>query len=163
MKIIYPGSFDPITNGHLDIIRRSAELFDEVVISILINPSKKSLFSKDEKIEMIKELLYDSDYDNVSVKSFSGLLVDFVKQEKADGVVRGLRELSDYENEKQMALLNKSLYSKAETIFLVADSKYSYISASFVREIASFGGDISGLVPVSVEKKVMEKYNNRGN
>ena len=160
MKVIYPGSFDPITTGHLDIIKRSAEKFDTVIVGILKNTAKKSLFSTVEKIEMIEELLYD--YDNVTVKDFSGLLVDFVRQEEADGVVRGLRELSDFETERQMALLNKSLYPKMETIFLVADSKYSYISASFVREIASFGGDISGLVPESVGIKVKHKYSNGG-
>lgn len=157
MKIIYPGSFDPITYGHLDIIKRSAECFDEVVIGVLRNSSKKSLFTDAEKIEMIDELLYD--YNNVTVKVFSGLLVDFVRNESADGVVRGLRELSDFEYERQMALLNKTLYPKMETIFLVADSKYSYISASYAREIASYGGDASGLVPPSVEKRLLNKFN----
>ena len=160
MKIIYPGSFDPVTIGHMDIITRSCELFDEVVIGILNNPSKKSLFTMDEKIEMIQELLYD--YDNVIVKSFSGMLVDFFRIEEADAVVRGLRELSDFENEKQMALLNKALYPKMETIFLVADSKYSYISASYAREIASFGGDVSGLVTANVEKRLLQKYSHEG-
>lgn len=157
MKIIYPGSFDPITYGHLDIIKRSAECFDEVVIGVLRNSSKKSLFTDAEKIEMIDELLYD--YNNVTVKVFSGLLVDFVRNESADGVVSGLRELSDFEYERQMALLNKTLYPKMETIFLVADSKYSYISASYAREIASYGGDASGLVPPSVEKRLLNKFN----
>lgn len=159
MKIIYPGSFDPITYGHLDVIRRSIVLFDEVVIGVLNNPSKHSLFSVAEKIEMIEELLYD--YEHVEVKSFSGMLVDFVRQENANGVVRGLREMTDFESERQMALLNRSLYDKTETIFLVADSKYSFISASYAREVASFHGDVSGLVPPNVEKRLKEKFSGR--
>ncbi len=155
-KIIYPGSFDPVTYGHLDIIKRCAKLYDKVVIGVLKNLSKTALFDDHEKIEMLKELLYD--YDNVEVKIFSGLLVDFVRLEQADGVVRGLRELSDYEYEKQMAILNRTLYPKMETIFLVADARYSYISASFAREVASFGGDVSKMVPPNVEKRLKEKF-----
>lgn len=156
-KVIYPGSFDPITYGHLDIIKRSAEFFDEVVVGVLINKSKKSLFSLDEKIEMMEKLLYD--YHNVTIQSFSGLLVDFVRQENANGVVRGLRELTDFEYERQMAILNQTLNPDMETIFLVADSKYSYISSSYAREIASYHGDVSGLVPPSVEKELIKKFN----
>lgn len=155
MKIIYPGTFDPVTHGHMDIISRSAMLFDEVVIGVLVNINKKTLFTEQERIEMIQELLYD--YDNVTVKAFDGLLVDFVKAEDADGVVRGLRALSDYEYELQIALLNKSLYPKMETVFMVASSKYSHISSSFAKEIASWDGDTTGLVPESVAKRLKDK------
>ena len=157
MKIIYPGSFDPVTLGHLDIIRRSAKLFDEVVVGVLENGSKTSLFTRDEKIEMLEELLYD--YDNVSVKSFSGLLVDFVRLERADGVVRGLRAVTDYEYEQQMATLNRALYEPLETIFLVADGRYDYVSSSFAREIARYGGDVSKLVPECVAVRLSNKFN----
>lgn len=156
-RIIYPGSFDPVTFGHLDIIKRSAKVFEEVIVGVLTNKNKQGLFTVDEKIEMLTELLYD--YDNVRIKTFSGLLVDFVKMEEADGVLRGLRALSDYQYEKQMALLNSSLYPGMETIFLVANPNYSFISASYARELASFGGDVSGLVPPSVEKRLRAKFN----
>ena len=156
MKVIYPGSFDPVTNGHLDIIRRSACLFDEVIVGVLINQQKAGLFSIAERIEMLRDLLYD--YENVTVEGFQGLLVDYVQEKQADGVVRGLRAISDYDYETQLALLNRSLQGHVETIFLVADPKYSFISATYAREIASWGGDVSQLVPPAVEKRLMEKY-----
>nr|WP_072514213.1 pantetheine-phosphate adenylyltransferase [Ndongobacter massiliensis] len=160
MKIVYPGSFDPVTIGHMDIIQRSAAIFDEVVVGVLTNTQKASLFSSTERIEMIEQLLYD--YDNVSVQGFSGLLVDFVRLCGADGVVRGLREMTDFEYERQMALLNRSMFPQMETIFLVADSAYSYISSSYAREIAMWGGDVSRLVPPLVEEKLREKYSTGG-
>lgn len=156
MKIIYPGSFDPITYGHMDIISRSAVLFDEVIIGVLVNKSKNTLFSVEERIEMIQELLYD--YDNVRVVAFEGLLVDLVKREGARGVVRGLRALSDYEYELQIALLNKSLYPEMETVFLVASSQYQHISSSFAKEVVSFHGDATELVPDSVLKRLKKYY-----
>lgn len=160
MKVIYPGSFDPITYGHLDVIHRSAGLFDEVVVGVLVNTNKQSLFRLEERIEMIRELLYDC--DNVVVEGFSGLLVDFVRLHEADGVVRGIREFSDFEIERQMAQINRSLYPKMETLFLAADGAHVHISASHAREVASWGGDVSTLVPPSVAKRLMEKYNTNG-
>jgi len=156
MKVVYPGSFDPVTNGHLDMIRRSASAFDEVVVGVLVNYSKNSLFTMDERIEMLEELLYD--YSNVKVKKFSGLLVDFVLEEEADAVVRGLRAVSDYETELQMAHINKNLANnKLETLFMVSSPEYSFLSSSVVKEIASLGGDVSRLVPDCVNKKIQNK------
>ncbi len=156
MKVVYPGSFDPVTNGHLDMIKRSASAFDEVVVGVLVNYSKNSLFTMDERIEMLEELLYD--YSNVKVKKFSGLLVDFVIEEKADAVVRGLRAVSDYEAELQMAHINKNLAdNKLETLFMVSSPEYSFLSSSVVKEIASLGGDVSKLVPKCVNKKIRNK------
>mgnify|MGYP001309532267 FL=1 len=156
MIAIYPGSFDPVTNGHLDMIKRSASAFDEVVVGVLVNYSKNSLFTMDERIEMLEELLYD--YSNVKVKKFSGLLVDFVIEEKADAVVRGLRAVSDYEAELQMAHINKNLAdNKLETLFMVSSPEYSFLSSSVVKEIASLGGDVSKLVPKCVNKKIRNK------
>ncbi len=156
MKVVYPGSFDPVTNGHLDMIKRSASAFDEVVVGVLVNYSKNSLFTMDERIEMLEELLYD--YSNVKVKKFSGLLVDFVLEEEADAVVRGLRAVSDYETELQMAHINKNLANnKLETLFMVSSPEYSFLSSSVVKEIASLGGDVSRLVPNCVNKKIQNK------
>ena len=156
MKVVYPGSFDPVTNGHLDMIKRSASAFDEVVVGVLVNYSKNSLFTMDERIEMLEELSYD--YSNVKVKKFSGLLVDFVIEEKADAVVRGLRAVSDYEAELQMAHINKNLAdNKLETLFMVSSPEYSFLSSSVVKEIASLGGDVSKLVPKCVNKKIRNK------
>lgn len=156
MKVIFPGSFDPVTRGHLNVIYRAAILFDQVIVAILVNNEKKSLFSTDEKIEMLNELLYD--YDNISVRTFSGLLVDFVKEEKADAVVRGLRNSSDFLYERQLSLLNHSIYKEMEEIFLMTNEKYSYVSSSFAKEIASFGGDVSGLVTANVGDRLLKKY-----
>ncbi len=158
MKVIFPGSFDPVTLGHLNVIHRASELFDEVIVAILKNSQKKNLFSDDEKIEMLEELLYD--VDNVRVELFSGLLADYFKLKDADAVVRGLRSPSDYEYERQLAALNHSLNPSLETIFLVTDIRYSYVSASYAREVASYGGDVSGLVPKSVEERLHRKFQN---
>ena len=156
MKVIFPGSFDPVTFGHLNVIERSAHLFDEVIIAVLINSDKQNLFSAEERIEMLRELLYD--YDNVKVRSFEGLLVDFVNREGADAVVRGLRTSPDFNYERQIALLNRSLSSGMETIFLITDEKYFFVSSSFAREVASYGGDVSGLVPGNVEQRLRLKF-----
>ncbi|WP_308540662.1 pantetheine-phosphate adenylyltransferase [uncultured Murdochiella sp.] len=156
MKVIFPGSFDPVTKGHLNVIYRAANLFDTVVVGVLINQVKPALFTPQEKIEMIEELMYD--YDNVVVKVFSGLLVDFVREEKADAIVRGIRNAEDFLYERQLSLLNHSLYPEMEEIFLFTDKNYSYVSSSFAREVASYGGDVSGMVTDNVAKRLREKF-----
>ncbi len=158
MKAVYPGSFDPITNGHLDIIKRSLKLSGSLTVAVLNNVSKKSLFTADERVEMIKTAV--SDLPNVKVEKFSGLLVDFMKKENADVIIRGFRTVSDYEYELQIAHVNDHLNNDVETIFMVAKNTYSYISSSIVKEIAKFGGDISDFVPKEVELELRKKYNN---
>lgn len=158
MKVVYPGSFDPVTNGHIDIIKRAAGLFEEVVVCVLVNSKKNYLFNMEERIEMLEELLYD--YDNVKVCMYSGLLIDFVEKNKIDSIIRGIRAISDYESELQFAQMNK-FYSRTnvETIFMVAEPEMSYLSSSIVKEIASFNGDVSRLVPKNVEIKIKQKFN----
>ena len=142
---VYPGSFDPITNGHLDIIKRAARIFDKLYVSILINSSKEPAFSLDERIAMIKKVT--EKYDNVVVDSFSGLLVNYLKEKNADVIVRGLRAVSDFEYEFQMALMNHKLEKNIETLFMMTSGKYSYLSSSIVKEIARHGGNLTDLVP----------------
>lgn len=156
MRAVYPGSFDPITNGHLDIIFRGAKLFDELRVAVLNNVSKKSLFSSEERIEMIKENI--KEYDNIIVEPFDGLLINYAKEVNADVIIRGLRAVSDYEYELQMALANKKLYDDIETVFLVSNSKYSYLSSSLVKEIAHFDGNLQDFVPVNVNIKLKDKF-----
>lgn len=142
---VYPGSFDPCTNGHLDIIDRSSKLFDRVIVAVLTNSSKHPTFTVEERIELLKTVL--KDYSNVSVCAFSGLLVDFMRKEKADVLIKGIRAVSDYEYEFQMALTNKTLYPDAETLFMPTSKEYMFLSSSIVKEIASYGGSLEGLVP----------------
>lgn len=157
LKAIYPGSFDPVTNGHLDIILRAAKLMDQLVVGVLENPNKKnSLFSIDERIEHLK--LVTKDLENVEVISFKGLLVDFAEKIDAKVVIRGLRAVTDFENEFQMALTNRSLHSDVETFFISTSVNYLYLSSSTVKEIAMFGGNINGMVPPEVEQVVLDKY-----
>ncbi len=156
MRVIFAGSFDPVTLGHLNIIHRASRLFEEVIVGVLCNSSKKALFSNVERIEMLNELLYN--IKNVKVEQFEGLLVDYVKIKNADAVLRGLRTPTDFEYERQLALLNRSLNSDLETIFLVTDIRYSYVSASYAREVASYGGDVSGLVPPNVAERLHKKF-----
>ncbi len=156
-KAIYPGSFDPVTFGHLDIIKRSSRLFDEIVVAVLNNSQKNSLFSVDERVTMIRDLV--KEYPNVSVASFEGLTVDFAKQIGATVVVRGLRAVTDFEYELQIAQVNHVEYPDLETIFLTTSLNYSYLSSSVVREFASHGGDITKFVPKEIIPFIMEKYN----
>lgn len=158
MKVVYPGSFDPVTNGHLDIIKRAANIYEDVIVCLLINPRKNYLFDMDERIEMLEELLYD--YDNIKIDKYSGLLIDFVEENNVDAIIRGIRAVSDYETELQLAQMNK-FYSKnnIETLFMVAEPQYSYLSSSIVKEIASFNRDVSKLVPENVAKKIKSKFN----
>ncbi|MBE7034912.1 MAG: pantetheine-phosphate adenylyltransferase [Ruminococcaceae bacterium] len=152
---VYPGSFDPITCGHLDIIRRSAALFDEVVVAVLKNSAKKPLFSAEERVRLIEKSV--SDIPNCRVIHFDGLLVDCVKALNARVIIKGLRAISDFEYEFQMAQLNKKLNPEIETFFMVTNANYSYISSSIVKEIAHLGGDFSDLLPKEIYNDVKEK------
>ena len=156
-KAIYPGSFDPITFGHLDIIQRSSKVFDEVVIGILNNSAKNSLFSVEERLEMTKMLTRQ--YENVTVDSFDGLLVDYAKNIDANIIIRGLRAVTDFEYEIQIAQTNKVEYPEIETIFMTTALNYSYLSSTIVREFASYGGDISRFVPEEIIPIIQAKYN----
>lgn len=156
-KAIYPGSFDPVTFGHQDIIERSSVIFDELIVGVLNNSSKNSLFSVEERVSMLKELT--KEYGNVTVDSFDGLLVDYMKESGATIIVIGLRAVTDFEYELQIAQTNHVEYPKAETIFLTTNLKYSYLSSSVVREFAAYGGDISKFVPSQFVDRVYEKYN----
>lgn len=155
MIVIYPGSFDPVTNGHLDIIDRCSQKFDKVIVAILNNTSKKTLFSVEERTELLKEVL--KDYKNVEVDTFSGLLIDYAKEKGVTTMIRGLRAVSDFEYEMQMSLVNRKLYNEIETLFMVSSSEYAFLSSSIVKEIAMFDGDISCLVPKVVQKALREK------
>ena len=158
---IYPGFFDPITNGHLSIVSRGLDIFDNLIISILNNPHKAPLFSIDERIAMIKQAL-DGE-PNIEVDSFDGLLVDYVVQKKSNIILRGLRALSDFEYEFQMALMNRKLNRDVQSVFLMTDYKWFYISSTIIKEAASFGGDVSGLVPEFVNNKLKEKFSQAKN
>ena len=154
---IYPGSFDPMTFGHLDIIERSSKIFDEVVIGILNNSAKKSLFSVEERVEIARDLT--KQYGNVTVDSFDGLMVDYAKSIGANIVIRGLRAVTDFDYEIQIAQTNKVQYPELETIFMTTALNYSYLSSTIVREFASYGGDISRFVPAEIIPKIKAKYN----
>ena len=153
---VCPGSFDPITAGHLDIITRAAGLFDRVIVLISVNAAKKTSFTLEERAELARKAV--AHLPNVEVDSFSGLLVDYVEKQNADAIVRGLRAMSDFEYEFQMALANKKLNSRAETVFLSTAAENMYVSSSLVRQIASFGGSISGLVPECIEDAIRTRF-----
>ena len=155
---IYPGTFDPITLGHIDIIQRGSKLFDRVIITIAINQSKKPLFSVNERIEMIEDAI--KDFSNVSVEKFDGLLVNFASEKNANVILRGLRAVSDFEYEFQMALMNKHLCEDISTLFLVPNEKYTYLNSTIVKDVAKYGGDIKNFVTKFVEKKLIDKYEN---
>lgn len=157
MKIaVCPGSFDPVTYGHLDIIRRAAGLFDQVIVAVSVNVDKKSSFTQEERVSLIRQCI--ADLPNVRVDVVHGLLADYVRQEGACAIVKGLRAVSDFEYEFQMALANKKLNPEAETLFLTTDQKYMYLSSSIVRQIAGFGGDISDFVPPQIAQFVMARF-----
>ena len=154
---LYAGSFDPLTLGHMDIIERAGELFDTVVVAVVANPDKTSLFTVDERLEMLRDVC--KDMPGVKVDSFVGLLADYVNENKFDGVVRGLRNTTDFEYEEMMANVNADLYkNNTQTVFLMTKPELSYVSSSMVKEVASLGGDISGYVSKDIEEKVITKY-----
>ena len=153
---IYSGTFDPVTNGHMDIICRGAALFDRLIIGVAKDNYKNVLFSDEERIDILKEVT--ADLPNVEVEAFSGLLMDYCREKDATAVIRGLRAVSDFEYEMQMALMNKKLNPNVETVFLMTGQQYSFISSSIIKDVAGLGGCITGLVPPSVEKRIREKY-----
>lgn len=155
---VYPGSFDPVTLGHLDVIYRSSKLVDKLIIGVLNNSSKKPLFSVEERVTMLEEAT--KDYENVVVESFNGLLVDFADLKGANVIIRGLRAITDFEYELQLAQTNHKVNPKVDTLFLTTSVEYSYVSSSVVREIGRYGGDISSFVPENVVNLVYEKYKN---
>ncbi len=156
-KVIYPGTFDPVTNGHIDVIKRASELFEAVVITVAVNPGKKPLFTTEERVEMLKECL--SEFKNVAVDSFEGLVVERAKQVGAMGIIRGLRAVSDFEYEFQMALMNRKLAEDITTIFLMPHEKYTYLNSTIIRNLASLNSDVSDFVPNVVQNALKNKFN----
>ena len=153
---IYPGSFDPVTNGHLDIVERGLKIFDKIVVTILHNPAKTTLFNVNERLEMLRMSL--DNFPNAEVDSYSGLLIDYVAQRKATAILRGMRAVSDFEYEFQMALMNRRLNREIQTVFLMTGLRWIFTSSSIIKEAARFGGDISDMVPPVVDRKLKEKF-----
>ena len=153
---VYPGSFDPITNGHLDIIERASKIFDKVIVGVLNNKNKQPRFTSEERVMLIRKVT--GHLQNVETASFNGLLVDFAKEHSASVIIKGLRTVNDFEYEFQMALLNKTLDNECETMFMMTNSKYSYISSSMVNELAGYKGDLAGLVPSEIIQYIKDKY-----
>jgi pantetheine-phosphate adenylyltransferase len=160
-KALYPGTFDPPTNGHVDLIQRGSKLFDHLTVAVLNNPGKDPLFTVEERVEMLKEVT--AAIGNVSVATFDGLMVEFARQQGASAVLRGIRAISDYEHEFQMALMNRRLAPEVETVFLQPAGRYSFVSSRMVKEVFSFGGDVSGLVPPNVLKRLRARIKNGAN
>ncbi len=158
-RAIYPGSFDPVTNGHLDIIQRGCKLFDEIIIAVLINPGKTPFFSVEERCEILRDVVKEIDRGEctLSVESFEGLLVQYAADRQANAIVRGIRAISDYEYELQMALMNRRLQPALETVFMMPAEAYSYVSSRLVKEVFQLGGNINGLVPALVEERMRTK------
>jgi pantetheine-phosphate adenylyltransferase len=156
-RAIYPGSFDPLTFGHIDIIERSVRLFDEVIVALLTNPQKAPLFTVEERVEIMRDILTPR-FPNVQIEVFHGLLVDYATQKQAQVIVRGIRAVTDYEYEFQMALMNRRLAPGIETVFMTPAENYSYLSSKLVKEIAELGGSVSGLVPDIVEKRLKQRF-----
>jgi len=155
-RAIYAGSFDPITNGHLDVLSRAAKVFDQVIIAVAVNVEKKCLFTPEERVALLHESV--AEFGNVRVTHFNGLLVEFAKLEKACAIIRGLRALSDFEFEFQMALMNRHLEPALETLFLMPKEEYSYVSSRLVREVARLGGDVSSFVPACAQRALRAKF-----
>ena len=157
---VYPGSFDPCTNGHLDIISRSSKLFDKVIVAVLVNQNKKPTFTTAERVDLLKRIT--AGFDNVVIDCFSGLLADYTVKNNVNIIIKGLRAVSDFEYEFQMALTNHKLNHNVETIFMTTTASNMYLSSSIVREIASLGGNISGMVPTCIENDIYSKFNREG-
>jgi pantetheine-phosphate adenylyltransferase len=155
-KAIYPGTFDPVTNGHIDIIKRAREIFDSIVVTVAINTGKTPLFTTEERVKMLKDSL--NEFQNVTVDSFDGLVVDHAKSVGATSIIRGLRAVSDFEYEFQMALMNRKLSGKISTVFLMPHEKYTYLNSSIVRNLASFHSDVSDFVPPNVKLELDKKF-----
>ena len=155
VKALYPGTFDPPTNGHVDLITRGAKLFGHLTVAVLVNPVKNPLFTVEERVEMLTEAA--SSLENVSVATFNGLMVEFARRQGASAVLRGIRAISDYEHEFQMALMNRRLAPEIETVFLQPAGRYSFISSRMLKEVFSFGGDVTGLVPPNVLKRLRSR------
>ncbi|ABR48918.1 pantetheine-phosphate adenylyltransferase [Alkaliphilus metalliredigens QYMF] len=156
MKVgIYPGSFDPITNGHIDIIKRASEIYDRVIVSVMQNPNKNPMFTLGERVALIEQIIQP--YSNIEVDCFSGLLIDYAREKGAKVIIKGLRAVSDFEYELQMALMNRKLCPEVETVFLMTNSQYSYLSSSLVKEVAKFKGDVSEFVPEIVLQAMSKK------
>jgi pantetheine-phosphate adenylyltransferase len=155
-RAIYPGSFDPVTNGHMDVIERARKLFDEVIVAVAHNDEKQPLFSLDERLDLLRQTV--GEIANIRIAEFNGLLVEFARSENARAVIRGLRAVSDFEFEFQMALMNRKLDAAAETIFLMPKEEYTYLSSRIVKEIARLGGDVSSFVPTCVAKALTTKF-----
>jgi pantetheine-phosphate adenylyltransferase len=156
VKALYPGTFDPPTNGHIDLIQRGAKLFDHLVVAVLNNPGKNPFFTVEERVEMLRESI--NGLSNVSVATFDGLMVDFARQQGASAVLRGIRAISDYEYEFQMALMNRRLAPEIETVFLQPAGRYSFVSSRMLKEVFSFGGEVTGLVPPNVLKRLRSRF-----
>ncbi len=155
-KVIYPGTFDPVTYGHIDVIKRAIELFDFIVVTVAVNPGKQPLFTTKERVKMLEESL--KEFDNISVDSFDGLVVDHAKSVGATGIIRGLRAVSDFEYEFQMALMNRKLASDVATIFLMPHEKFTYLNSTIIRNLASLHSDVSEFVPPVVQKYLKSKF-----
>lgn len=158
-KVVYPGSFDPVTNGHLDIIKRASNIFDEIIVAVFRNPNKDPLFTMEERVSFLIEATRD--IPGVSVDSFTGLTMDYVRSIGAIAIIRGLRAISDFEGEFQMASMNKKIDNNVETIFFMTDTKYAFLSSSVVKEVAQFGGNVQELLPECVYNALQEKYLNK--
>ena len=156
-RAVYPGMFDPVHNGHVDVIHRSLRIFDELIVAVVANPAKAPLFTVQERLTMLDEATADC-RSNFRIVAFDGLLIDLVARERADCIVRGIRAVSDFEYEFQMALMNRKLSSRVETVFLMPHEKYTYISSRLIKEVASYGASVAGLVPPGVEKRLAEKF-----
>lgn len=157
---LFPGSFDPLTNGHVDIILRSAQLFERILVAVVVNPEKQPLFTPEERMAMIVEVFRE--YPNVEVDTFNGLLVEYARARRATAIIRGIRAVSDYEYEFQMALMNRHLEPKLETVFMMPAEQYTYLSSRLIKEVFTLGGDVRGLVPATVETRMHQQRSQRG-
>lgn len=161
-KALYTGSFDPMTCGHLDIIKRASKMFDEMVVGVIVNPNKSPLFTREERVRQIERIVEELGLDNVKVDSFQGLLADYVNAGGFDAVVRGLRATSDFEYEIQMAQMNACLFNpETESVFLMTSPRYSFISSTMIKEVVSLGGSVDGLVPPSIQEEILNKFHRK--